>query len=275
MDSQRTGTRQGQPATHGSAGPWELIFVENMRRLRENSKMTQTDLAKALKSRGLAFHQQTIQRIENGERPVRLNEAYLIASELEIELETMVSRLITEADDVPLEIERLSQAGTITADNLGDVYDDYMSTIERFFGAVWPLVPQVEVGEDRRPTMTPAERFQLLPYNLRAALAACLKLRELAIDLERLFMEFGGFFGDERAEHRPELWSFTKPAPDCGVICDLNAVILEWDCEELRELSKMHLGRLHVAALRNSEPISHNWGVGDDGQPVTYEELKG
>jgi transcriptional regulator with XRE-family HTH domain len=274
MDSQRTETHQAQPAMQSTSGPWEPIFVENMRRLRENSKMTQTDLAKALKSRGLPFHQQTIQRIENGERPVRLNEAFLIARELEIELDTMVSRLITEADDVPLEIERLSQAGTITADNLGDEYDNFMPTIERFFFAIWPLVPQVEVGDDGQPTKTPAERFHDLPHNLRAALAACVKIQKLALDLEKLFMEFGGFFGDERAEHRPELWSFTKPVPDCSIICELNCV-LEWDCEELRELSKMDLGRLHVAALRNSEPISHGWGVGDDGKPVTYEELKG
>jgi DNA-binding XRE family transcriptional regulator len=59
--------------------PWESAFVHRMKVFREEDNMSQTELAKALAQKGLAFHQQTIQRIENGTRPVRLNEAILIA----------------------------------------------------------------------------------------------------------------------------------------------------------------------------------------------------
>lgn len=63
-----------------------------MFRIREGKGMTQTDLARTLKTAyGLPFHQQTIQRIESGERPVRLNEANLIALILRTDLFQMMS----------------------------------------------------------------------------------------------------------------------------------------------------------------------------------------
>jgi len=61
---------------------WEAQFVRNMAQRRKELGMTQAVLARHLSDRGLAFHQQTVQRIENGERPVRLNEAVLIVQTL-------------------------------------------------------------------------------------------------------------------------------------------------------------------------------------------------
>lgn len=52
------------------------VFAENLKRLRVSRGLTQTDLARHMKERGFSFHQQTIQRIEDQERPVRLDEAY-------------------------------------------------------------------------------------------------------------------------------------------------------------------------------------------------------
>lgn len=63
---------------------WEASFVENMTRRRKALGMSQSGLAKALAARGLPFHQPTIQRIENGERPIRLNEAVHIVQVLEM-----------------------------------------------------------------------------------------------------------------------------------------------------------------------------------------------
>lgn len=71
--------------------PWERNFRDQMVRLRKERGLNQTDLARQLASWGLPFHQQTVQRIENGQRPVRLNEAKLIARELEVSLDTMMS----------------------------------------------------------------------------------------------------------------------------------------------------------------------------------------
>lgn len=76
----------------GPFGAWERHFREQLVRLRESKGLTQTDVARMLRGAyGLAFHQQTIQRIESGERPIRLNEAHLIAQLFDVPLEAMTS----------------------------------------------------------------------------------------------------------------------------------------------------------------------------------------
>jgi transcriptional regulator with XRE-family HTH domain len=73
-------------------GFWERNFRERMAELREAKGMTQTDLARVLRDRhGLRFHQQIVARIEAWERPVRLDEAYLIAQVLETNLSGMTA----------------------------------------------------------------------------------------------------------------------------------------------------------------------------------------
>lgn len=58
----------------------EENFSQNMKRRREQLGISQSDLGRQMKERGFPFHQQTIQRIENCERPVRLAEAMEIAN---------------------------------------------------------------------------------------------------------------------------------------------------------------------------------------------------
>ena len=65
-------------AVDNSPPAWEDNFIARMKELR-TAKMSQTELARQLSDRGLQFHQQTVQRIEKGERPLRLNEALEIA----------------------------------------------------------------------------------------------------------------------------------------------------------------------------------------------------
>ena len=67
-----------EDAADDSPPPWEGNFIKQMIELR-TAKMSQTELARQLSGRGLPFHQQTVQRIEKGERPLRLNEAHAIA----------------------------------------------------------------------------------------------------------------------------------------------------------------------------------------------------
>jgi len=67
-----------EDAVDNSPPPWEDNFIKRMIELR-TAKMSQTELARQLSGRGLPFHQQTVQRIEKGERPLRLNEAHAIA----------------------------------------------------------------------------------------------------------------------------------------------------------------------------------------------------
>lgn len=58
-------------------------FVRAMKEAREAAGMTQNQLARTLRDEyGLSFQQQMIQRIETGQRPVRLNEAFAVADAL-------------------------------------------------------------------------------------------------------------------------------------------------------------------------------------------------
>lgn len=57
----------------------ERLFAESVKAGRELKKWTQTDLARAMKERGFPFHQQTVQRIEDGERAIKLDEAFALA----------------------------------------------------------------------------------------------------------------------------------------------------------------------------------------------------
>jgi transcriptional regulator with XRE-family HTH domain len=73
--------------------PWEQAFIETMVRTRRGRSWSQTELAQRLSAGGgLPFHQQTIQRIESGSRPLRLNEAVVIARVLDLgDLETAIT----------------------------------------------------------------------------------------------------------------------------------------------------------------------------------------
>lgn len=73
----------------GMTGPWEANFRASMKSIRERSETSQTDVARAMKERGHGFHQQTVDRIEKGTRPVRLDEAYAIAEILGSDLSLM------------------------------------------------------------------------------------------------------------------------------------------------------------------------------------------
>lgn len=65
------------------------VFAQNLKRSRVARGWTQTDLAREMKERGFAFHQQTIQRIEDQLRPVRLDEAYAFSEILEQTVDQM------------------------------------------------------------------------------------------------------------------------------------------------------------------------------------------
>lgn len=66
----------------------EAAFVERLRTLREANGWSQSELARRAQEAGLAFHQPTVQRIESGERPLRLSEALTLSTLFGIQLET-------------------------------------------------------------------------------------------------------------------------------------------------------------------------------------------
>lgn len=118
---------------------WESNFRRHMKQARESHGISQSEMARKLKSRGLPFHQQTVQRLESGERPVRLDEAFLIAAELGLTIETMTGGEPAGLTEARYVIERLMQrsdgvAGAIS-ESLGDwelEFDLLAFTFEEF-----------------------------------------------------------------------------------------------------------------------------------------------
>lgn len=111
---------------------WERNFVEQMTRLREARRWTQTDLARELKVYGLPFHQQTIQRIEAGERPIRLNEANLIARVFGVDLETMTATGTPPDREMRYVVSRLRKGSEAAAEGLSEVLAEWLEDIGAF-----------------------------------------------------------------------------------------------------------------------------------------------
>lgn len=68
-----------------------MQFVENLKELRERRGISQTEFARRARARGLPFHQPTVQRIEQGQRPLRLTEAIELASELGTTMQALLN----------------------------------------------------------------------------------------------------------------------------------------------------------------------------------------
>ncbi|MFI0484859.1 helix-turn-helix transcriptional regulator [Actinomadura sp. 9N215] len=109
---------------------WERNFATQMQRLREARKMTQTDLAKELQRFGLRFHQQTVQRVEAGERPVRLNEAYVIAQIFDVDLRSMTMSGSPADRDMLYAVDRLRRGSGGTAQAITEVLWEWIEDVE-------------------------------------------------------------------------------------------------------------------------------------------------
>ena len=67
----------------------EQRFAANLRAAREAVSMSQERLAEEMAARGWPWHQQTVTRVENGRRMVRLGEAKSVAEILEMSLDQL------------------------------------------------------------------------------------------------------------------------------------------------------------------------------------------
>jgi transcriptional regulator with XRE-family HTH domain len=123
--------------------PWERNFRQQMMRLREAQEMTQTDLARKLKHFDLPFHQQTIQRIESGERPIRLNEAHLIAHVLGVTVESMLAHADTPSEqELRYAVDRLRRRAAVNgAVRVHEAREEWGAEIQTFLAAISGRAP--------------------------------------------------------------------------------------------------------------------------------------
>lgn len=91
----------------------EAIFVRAMIQGRNSLGLTQNQFARRLSDDyGLRFHQQTIQRIETGQRPLRLDETFAIAEVLGSDV---ISMCTDPGGTVPELLEAARQVGEALA----------------------------------------------------------------------------------------------------------------------------------------------------------------
>ncbi|MFF1321476.1 helix-turn-helix transcriptional regulator [Streptomyces chartreusis] len=91
----------GEDELVGAGHMAEDIFVRQMKRLRAAHGLSQSELADRVTELGGSLYQQTIAKIESGQRAVRLQEADLIAKALRSSVSEMLAAAIDKADADP------------------------------------------------------------------------------------------------------------------------------------------------------------------------------
>lgn len=114
---------------------WEARFRENMKRHREWIELTQTEFARMMKARGFAFHQQTVQRIESGERPIRLDEAFAIAELLGATVVGMARDTAPGLGDLVNAVDRITRRSRIMVNQLDELFYDWHDMYEELYMA--------------------------------------------------------------------------------------------------------------------------------------------
>jgi FtsZ-interacting cell division protein YlmF/transcriptional regulator with XRE-family HTH domain len=96
----------GRPDEGDSGAPelTEQRFAENLRLTRESNGVSQVRLAQEMSDRGWPWRQQTVTRIENGQRTIRLGEARAVAEILGVSLDRL-----TEPTEEIQELELLGE----------------------------------------------------------------------------------------------------------------------------------------------------------------------
>lgn len=69
----------------------DSVVGEALRQLREEAGLSQAEFAERLTGAGMPTHQQTVLKIEKGQRSLRMTEAVVIASVLRVELADLVT----------------------------------------------------------------------------------------------------------------------------------------------------------------------------------------
>ncbi len=127
--------------------PWENNFCEQVVRLRKAHKMNQTELARRLNAWGLPFHQQTVQRMETGERPVRLNEAHIIARVLKTTVEAMTASAGIAERPIVNAVEDLRGSANTYAQHLAELSSDWVVKMDDLAALVYDMGEATKNGE--------------------------------------------------------------------------------------------------------------------------------
>jgi transcriptional regulator with XRE-family HTH domain len=184
-------TDDDQPAVPDDT---EQRFAANLRLLRERQGISQVKLAQEMAARGWPWRQQTVTRLENGQRMIRFGEATALAEILDTPLERF-----TRAGPEAAEAERLAAFGA----RLHHLYEAVTGTVCR-------LLDEQRMAEKARATH--AESQMEFVQEAVAVLGAQIE----AYGVDKAVSE-----GTRRFEnlHQKRGWegrAAVQPAPDAG-----------------------------------------------------------
>ncbi|MFT2706207.1 helix-turn-helix domain-containing protein [Clavibacter zhangzhiyongii] len=114
---------------------WEQNFRAQMRRRREALGVTQHLLARRLSDRGLPFHQPTVQRIEDGKRPVKLDEAFVIANELGTDVASMVRPIGDSAVEGAMAVDRVRRKLDSLERDVSEIRGEWIDDLDQLLEA--------------------------------------------------------------------------------------------------------------------------------------------
>jgi transcriptional regulator with XRE-family HTH domain len=145
--------------------PYDKQVGQNLQLLRAQSALTQVGLAGLLKAAGTPLSQQTIVKIEQGTRPLRLEEAQQIAAVLGVDITT----LTTPIHHLAAQIARETSLATYAAEEAVEKAENW--NVSR--AALAFLLQNLEPGAAINPDVL-ARAEEASRYDLGAALTKAL-----------------------------------------------------------------------------------------------------
>jgi transcriptional regulator with XRE-family HTH domain len=143
--------KKENPEDDAAALPWEATFAKALARLRLEHGMSQTELARRSTEAGLPLYQQQIQRIENLSRPVRLNEALLLAQILNGDPWVMAAQMVDDQSAYDV-LDRAQESAESTAlRTVRTLRDEYFRLSASVREAAERLAQYVEYVQTRGP----------------------------------------------------------------------------------------------------------------------------
>ena len=97
----------------------DQLVGRNVQKFRKARRLTQEQLAeRLLRNQGVPLRQQVLAKVEQGSRPLRLNEAAAIARELEVSVDALLAGRTADTARIVIEgIEEIRSSATTSTDS--------------------------------------------------------------------------------------------------------------------------------------------------------------
>jgi transcriptional regulator with XRE-family HTH domain len=125
----------------------ERQFRRNLKELRESKGLSQADVAEAMRNYGFAFHPQTVQKIETGDREVKLAEGLALA----VLFDVSVYELTREPGQEELEA-LLAQANEVA--QRAAMYESMLDATKKEYDAIRRRLIELERAQGNIPGIT-------------------------------------------------------------------------------------------------------------------------